>query len=149
MEDTAGAVSTAVGTVTVLGAASAAAPPPLFPSPVIRLSGTIRRTGIRVRRLTIDAPPGSQTAVRCRGHRCPFTWRRYTHRAVIPPQVVRVRSLDGRALRSRIKLQVYVTRGDAIGRYTSFRVRAHRPPYRIDRCLILLSTKPVRCAQPQ
>jgi hypothetical protein len=58
VEDTAGAVSTAVGAVTVLGAASAAAPPPLFPSPVIRLSGTIRRTGIRVRRLTIDAPPG-------------------------------------------------------------------------------------------
>jgi plastocyanin len=149
VEDTAGAVSTAVGAVTVLGAASAAAPPPLFPSPVIRLSGTIRRTGIRVRRLTIDAPPGAQTAVRCRGHRCPFTWRRYTHRAVIPAQTVRVRSLDGRALRSGIKLQVYVTRADAIGRYTSFRIRTHRPPYRIDRCLMLLSTKPTRCAQPQ
>jgi hypothetical protein len=44
---------------------------------------------------------------------------------------------------------VYVTRADAIGRYTSFRIRGHRPPYRIDRCLMLLSTKPVRCAQPQ
>jgi plastocyanin len=149
VEDTTGAVSTAVGPVTVLGAASAAAPSPLFPSPVVRLSGTIRRNGIRVRRLTIDAPPGSRTAVRCRGHRCPFTWRRYTHRAVIPPQVVRVRSLDGRALRRGINLQVYVTRADAIGRYTSFRIRARRPPYRTDRCLMMLSTKPVRCARPR
>jgi plastocyanin len=147
VEDTSGAVAVAVGTLSVLdGSATAAlAPSPLFPFPVVRLSGTIRRSGIRVRRLTIDAPPGSQTAVRCKGRRCPFTWRRYTHRAVVPPQIVRVRSLDGRALRSGIKLQLFVMRAGAIGRYTSFKIRRHRPPVRLDRCLVGLSQKPVVC----
>ena len=32
---------------------------PLFPFPVVRLSGTIVKDGIRVRRLTVDAPAGS------------------------------------------------------------------------------------------
>jgi hypothetical protein len=144
VEDTAGAASTAVGTVTVLGG-TAGVLRPLFPSPIVRLSGTIRRTGIRVRRLTVDAPPGTFTAVRCRGRQCPFRWRHYTHRAVIPPEVVRVRSLDGRALRSGIKLQIFVTSPNAIGRYTSFRIRRHRSPVRIDRCLVSLSQKPAAC----
>ena len=33
----------------------------------------------------------------------------------------------------------------AIGRYTSFRIRMHRSPVRIDRCLVSLSQKPVAC----
>jgi PKD repeat protein len=148
VEDTVGAVSTVVGSVAVADSSVAAslAARPLFPSPVVRLSGMITKRGIRIRRLTVDAPPGSTTAVRCRGRHCPFRWRRYTHRAVVPPQVVRVRSLDGRSLRTGIKLQVFVTRANAIGRYTSFRIRTSRSPVRLDRCLISLSTKPVRCA---
>jgi PKD domain-containing protein len=147
-EDALGAVSAVVGTVVVLdqsAATSLSAPHLLFPSPVVRLSGLITRNGIRVRRLTVDAPPGALTAVRCRGRRCPFRWRHYTHRAVVPPRAVRVRSLDGRSLRSGIKLQVFVTGANAIGRYTSFRIRRHRSPVRLDRCLVSVSTRPVRC----
>jgi hypothetical protein len=137
-----------VGTVAVVdqsATASLGAPRPLFPSPVVRLSGTITKSGIRVRRLTVDAPPGALTAVRCRGRRCPFTWRRYTHRAVVPAEAVRVRSLDRRLLRAGIKLQIFVTGTGAIGRYTSFSIRRRKPPMRRDRCLVSISTTPVRC----
>jgi hypothetical protein len=148
VEDTGGAVDVATTTLDVSAASALAAagtPRPLFPFPVVRLSGTIRKSGIRVRRLTIDAPAGSLTAVRCRGRECPFTWRRYSHPAVVPPRAVRVRALDGRALRAGVKLQVYVTRAGALGRYTSFTIRGRHSPERRDRCLVSLSRRPVRC----
>jgi PKD repeat protein len=149
-EDTAGAASVVVRTLTVLDSSAVAslgaALRPIFPFPVVRLSGTITSTGIRVRRLTVDAPAGAGTAVKCLGRGCPFRWRRYAHDAATAAGVVRVRRLAGRFLRAGTKLQVFVRRSGAIGRYTRFTIRKRRPPARADRCLISDSPRPVSCA---
>jgi hypothetical protein len=42
-------------------------------------------------------------------------------------------------------LQIRVTAGAAIGKYTSFRILAHRAPRRVDRCLLPGRWAPVRC----
>jgi PKD repeat protein len=148
VQDTAGAVDIATETLSVseFGASvSIGAARPLFPFPVVRLSGTIMRRGIQVRRLTVDAPAGARTEVRCKGSGCPFSRRRYSHRSAVAARVVRVARLTGRFLRARTRVLVFVTRRGAIGRYTRFRIRSNKPPERVDRCLVSTSTKPVRC----
>jgi hypothetical protein len=117
----------------------------LFPFPVVRLSGTIRDSGIRVRRLTVDAPSGARTEVRCIGRRCPFALRRHTHKTAVAADVWRLRRLDRRFLRAGVRLQVFVSRPRTIGRYTRFKIRSGRPPLRVDRCLVSVSKKPVSC----
>jgi PKD domain len=148
VEDTAGAVGVVIKTLDVSASAaldSFGAPRELFPFPVVRLSGTIKTGGIRVRRLTVDAPAGAKTAVRCRGAGCPFRWRRYSHRSAVAARVVHVSRLNGRFLRAGSTVQVYVTRPGAIGRYTRFKIRSNKPPERADRCLVSASRRPVRC----
>jgi plastocyanin len=148
VEDATGAAAVAIETVDVSDTAAASSlgsPRQLFPFPVVRLSGTIMKSGIRVRRLTVDAPAGARTAVRCRGAGCPFRWRRYSHRSVVAARVIRVSRLNGRFLRARSSVQVFVTRTGSIGRYTRFRIRRSKPPDRLDRCLVSSSRRPVRC----
>jgi hypothetical protein len=109
------------------------------------------KVGLQVEDTTgmVAVAPGSRTAVRCRGRHCPFRWRRYRHRATIPAEIVRVRRLEGRLLRSAVRLQVFVTRVGAIGRYTRFSIRSRRPPARLDRCLVSISTRPVDARPPE
>jgi plastocyanin len=147
--DTAGGVSVALRNLSVepSGAASLGGGlRPIFPFPLIRLSGTIKRTGIRVRRLVVDAPTGSGTEIRCKGRKCPFHSRSYGQRSAVASQRTYVRRLEGVFLRAGSKLQIFVTRPGAIGRYTRFWIRGSRPPVRLDRCLVSVSTHPVRCA---
>jgi plastocyanin len=147
VEDTAGAVDVSKISLDVSEAnttASWAALQPLFPFPVVRFSGTISNDGIRVHRLTVDAPFGARTAVRCKGPGCPFRWRRYAHRAP-SRKIVRVTRLNRRFLRRGASVQVFVTREGLIGRYTRFRIRGGKPPDRVDRCLVSISTRPVSC----
>jgi plastocyanin len=149
VKDTDGAVSFISETVTVQGPSVGAlldgSLRELFPFPVVRLSGTIQESGIRVRRLTVSAPRGARTEVRCVGGECPFAKRRYTHRSAVTANVWRLRRLDGRFLRAGIRLQVFVMRARTIGRYTRFKIRSGRPPMRVDRCLVSLSRKPIAC----
>jgi plastocyanin len=149
VKDTDGAVSFISQTVTVQPASVAALLDgglrALFPFPVVRLAGTIQELGIRVRRLTVSAPRGARTEVRCIGDDCPFAKRRYTHRSAVAANVWRLRRLDGRFLRAGIRLQVFVMRPRTIGRYTRFKIRSGRPPRRVDRCLVSLSRKPIVC----
>jgi plastocyanin len=149
VRDTEGALSFVSQTVTVRDASAGAlldgSLRELFPFPVVRLSGTIQPSGIRVRRLTITAPRGARTEVRCMGAHCPFAKRRYTHRTAVAANVWRLRRLDGRFLRAGIRLQVFVMRARTIGRYTRFKIRSGRPPLRVDRCLVSTSRRPVTC----
>ena len=150
VEDTAGAVAVIRRPIVVLEGsvpvAGVSGLRPLFPFPVVRLSGTITGAGIRVRRLTVNAPAGARTAVQCRGPRCPFRLRGYVHRAAAAAGVLTVRRMYGRVLPAKTVLQVFVTRAGAIGRYTRFRVRSGKPPARLDRCLVSASRRPVSCA---
>jgi PKD repeat protein len=124
----------------------------LNPFPVIRIIGTVTRRGVRLRRLLVDAPSGAKVTVRCRGRRCPFRKRTRTASTWSPSmqvnmaRVIRFRRLERRLLRVGVKIKVMVTKPDAIGKFTFFRIRRGRSPVRVDRCLVPGLREPVRCS---
>ena len=143
----------------VVGAAAAGGPAVrafslMSPFPVVRIAGRVARRGAKIRRLSVDAPPGSAVKVQCSGRGCPFksATRTISMRAaagavpVLPPtRQTRLRRLEGRTLRTRAILRVFVTRSDVIGKYTRFRIRKGKPPARQDLCLIPGNPKPAVC----
>jgi PKD repeat protein len=124
----------------------------LNPFPVIRIIGTVTRRGVRLRRLLVDAPSGARVSVRCRGRRCPFRKRtsfattRSPSLGATAARIIRFRRLERRLLRAGVRIKVMVTKPDAIGKFTFFRIRRGRSPVRVDRCLVPGLSKPVRCS---
>jgi hypothetical protein len=134
-----GAASVGAGTINV-----AARPLELLASfPVVRLAGKITRRGTRIRELTVNAPDGGRVEVRCRGRGCPF--RRLSRTAARASRLLTIRRLRGRLLRPRVVVQIWVTRPDAVGKYTRFRIRRGKPPSRADRCALTGVRLPLRC----
>jgi hypothetical protein len=126
--------------------------PLMSPFPVVRIAGRTSRRGARIRRLSIDAPPGASVSVRCKGRGCPFKQAKQTvstrvraGRGLPPTRITRIRRLEGRTLRTGAVLKVMVTRPGAVGKYTRFRIRRKKPPVRSDYCLVPLSTQPAPC----
>lgn len=124
----------------------------LSPFPVVRIAGRTSRRGARIRRLTIDAPPGTGVKVRCSGRGCPFKRVLRTVPAfaqaggiLAPTRLLRIKRLEGELLRPGITLRVFLTRADAVGKYTRFRIRKGKPPTRSDLCLVPVSGRPVPC----
>ena len=126
----------------------------MSPFPIVRIAGRVSRRGARIRRLSVNAPPGSAVKIRCIGRGCPFKTasRTVSMRAssgavpLLPPtRLTLIRRVEGRTLRTRAILRVFVTRSDVIGKYTRFRIRKGKPPARQDSCLIPGSLKPVGC----
>jgi hypothetical protein len=126
----------------------------MSPFPVVRIAGRTSRRGARIRRLTVNAPPGTSVRIRCSGRGCPFksasrtiSMRAATGAAPSLPasRLTRIKRLEGRTLRTRAILRVFVTRSDVIGKYTRFRIRKGRPPARQDSCLIPGNPQPVSC----
>jgi hypothetical protein len=118
----------------------------MSPFPIVRLAGNVKRRGTRVRLLTVQAPAQARVQVACSGRGCPFRSRAHTvgtSRQGASP--VRFRQFRGRLLRPGVSLRVFVTGGDAIGKYTRFRVRRSKPPARTDRCLAPGARAPMRC----
>jgi hypothetical protein len=70
-------------------------------------------------------------------------------RRALPPvhAPARLRALE-RFFRAGTVLQIRVTAGATIGKYTSFRIRAQHLPRRVDRCLMPGRWAPVRCPAP-
>ena len=121
-----------------------ASPAYLNPFPVVRLAGRITHTGVRITLLRVRSPRGSDVTVRCRGGRsrgCPFKSKTRTSPA---SRLVRFRRLE-RSLRPRIVLEVFVRRGDTIGKYTSFKIRRGKSPKRQDSCVMPGAEKPSEC----
>jgi hypothetical protein len=133
--------STTPATIPKAAASRAARPSLLDPFPVVRIRGFFRKTGSRITLLSVRGPQKAQVSVRCVGRRCPVK------KVTLPSANVRVHAFE-RFLRAGIQLQIRVTRPGRIGSYTSFLIRARRPPLRVDRCLPSHSTKPVRCSTP-
>jgi hypothetical protein len=123
----------------------------MSPFPVVRIVGRASKKGARIRRLSIDAPPGTSVSVRCQGRGCPFKRARQTVSMRVlagslpATRVTRVRRLEGRTLRAGAILRISVTRNDAIGKYTRFKIRKNKSPTRADRCLVPGSTLPIGC----
>jgi hypothetical protein len=111
--------------------------------PLVRLAGRVSRRGTRIRTLTINTPRGTSVKVRCRGRGCPF--RTITKAAVHASRLLRVHRLQGRLLRPRAVLRIWVTSADKIGKYTRFRIRRRKPPSRADRCTRPGFRLPVKC----
>ncbi|MGH2979752.1 MAG: PKD domain-containing protein [Solirubrobacterales bacterium] len=124
----------------------------LSPFPIVRIAGRISRRGARIRRLTINAPPGTGVKVRCNGRGCPFkrvlrtvSSRVIAGRGLPPTRLLRIRRLKGRLLRPGVTLRLFVTRPDAVGKYTRFRIRRGKPPLRSDMCVVPGSGRPLTC----
>jgi PKD repeat protein len=125
----------------------------MSPFPVVRVSGIVRKRGIKLRVLSVNGPVGAIVSVRCRGRGCPFRRQTRTvgaqvHSAAgLAPAtgLVRIRRFRRRLLRVGARLKVYVTRPDAIGKYTRLRVRRGRLPARVDRCILPGGQAPVTC----
>ena len=116
------------------------APVRMKPFPVVRIAGIVLPHGALVRILSVRAPRGASVLARCRGHGCPA-------RAVARSSVaslVRIHRFE-RRLRAGVTLELFVRKRARIGKYTRFRIRAGKPPARVDRCLMPGSSRPVRC----
>jgi PKD repeat protein len=111
-------------------AASTPLPSLLSPFPIVRLAGSVTQGGTYIRVLAVSAPRGARASVRCRGGGCPV---RRAER-VVGRRPVRFPVLQ-RLLPANTVLEVLVHRGDQIGKYTRFKLRADRRPRRADGCL--------------
>jgi hypothetical protein len=125
----------------------------LSPFPVVRIAGRVSRRGARIRRLTVDAPPGTDVKVGCRGRGCPFkrVLRTVSSRVIVgrglpATRLLRVRRLEGRLLRPGATLRLFVTRPGAVGKYTRFRILKAKPPSRTDMCMVPGSGRPIACS---
>ena len=113
--------------------------PLLSPFPVVRISGLVRKRGVLLRLLAVNAPLGSTVGVICHGKGCPFRRRTQKVRATAKtprlPRPVHIRRFAKRLLREGATIRVFVTGPGSVGKYTRLRVRAGKVPARLDRCL--------------
>jgi hypothetical protein len=135
------------GVVTETIPVSAAKPKLLQPFPVVRIAGSDTALGARLTLLTVLAPPGARIAISCRGHGCPARPETRLVSAAGPAAgaaLVRFHRFE-RALRAGVVLQIRVTRGVEIGKYTRFAIRRGKLPVRVDSCLDPATGKPIPC----
>ena len=117
------------------------APALLTPFPIVRIVGSSRRSGGRIRLLAVRAPAGATIVVRCRGRGCPRRQQAKTVRALRRVTFPRFQRYFG----AGVALGIYVGKPGLIGKYTRFRIRKRRRPARIDRCLFPTSPRPAPC----
>jgi PKD repeat protein len=124
-------------------APSATRTPLLAPFPIVRIRGLIYRGSVRISLLKVQAPPGATIHVRCRGRGC--APKRSDVRVKAARGPVRVRSFEGRSLRTGTVVEVFVTAPHRIGKYVKFQVRRGAAPARTDLCLTPGRAKPTAC----
>jgi hypothetical protein len=114
------------------------APKMMRPFPVIRIRGSLTRTGAKVTLLTVKAPRGASILLRCIGRSCPRD--KWAHTA----SITHVLPFE-RRLRAGTRLVITVTRPNRIGKHTTFVIRKGKPPRRVDRCIYPGAKKPTAC----
>jgi hypothetical protein len=130
-----------------VGSASGAGVRRLDPFPSVRAAGRILGRTTHLRSFSVRGPRGATVRVTCSRGSCPRAQRL---RMTIPRRgsgsaaSVRVRRLE-RRLRAGTVLEVRVTKGDLVGKYTRLRIATGRAPVRTDRCLSPGSSTPVAC----
>jgi hypothetical protein len=123
-----------ITTPTTTTTTTSAPAPYLTPVPIVRLVGTTTRTGARISMLRIRSPRGSTVTVRCHGGRRRGCTRKSQRASSPGSRLLRFRRYE-RRVRAGVVLEVFVTKGSTIGKYTSFRIRRHKAPSRNDECL--------------
>ena len=116
-----------------------------------------RRAGLAARRP--DPPPHHRRAARHQGSRCGAAGEgarssaccgpsplRVVPNAAAPHRLLRIRRVEGRLLRPGVKLRLFVTRPDAVGKYTRFgSAGASRPAVpTCASCLVAADPSPAR-----
>lgn len=120
------------------------------PFPIVRIAGSETASGVRVKLLTVQAPPSTKVAVSCKGHGC-----KTKAESRIATASSTSRSRAGaimlafphfqRALKAGAVLQIRVSKAGEIGKFTSFTIRRNKLPLRVDACLRPASSNPSPC----
>ena len=112
------------------------------PFPVVRISGSYTRAGVRLRLFQVTAPPGVRITIRCSGRGCPYRQRGPFRVLTSAPRagggsarLISIGRFRGRLLRPGVRIQVFVAHPVQIGKFTRFTIRRDRPPSRADSCL--------------
>lgn len=112
----------------------------LSPFPVVTLAGRLTPTGARIKLLRVAAPVCSRIRASCDGRGCPSRGvSMYAGR-----KAPRIRRFE-RSLEAGSVVTVRVSKGDRIGKLTTFRIRLHKEPARRDMCLKPGDSKGSRC----
>jgi PKD repeat protein len=123
-------------------------PPPvavMLPFPVVRIVGTPLASGIRLRLLTVEAPPGARVTLDCGGRGCPAKSESLVAAPTsVETVTVRFRRYE-RSLAAGVVLELRVSKPGEIGKYTRFLIRRRRPPTRLDECLGPAGATPITC----
>jgi len=117
----------------------------MSPFPVVRLQGDAYADRTVVNVLSVlQAPPGALVRVRCVGKvkGCPKVMRRKRSKG----KRLRFKTFE-RSIYPGAKLQVFVLAKGRIGKYTGFKIRAGKPPARIDLCVMPGRSKPRSCTR--
>ncbi|HUA73611.1 MAG TPA: Ig-like domain-containing protein [Solirubrobacteraceae bacterium] len=120
------------------------------PFPIVRIAGSETASGVKVKLLTVQAPPAAKVAVSCKGKGC----KTKTESRVATASSKSKRAAGGillafprfeRALKAGAVLQIRVSRSGEIGKFTSFTIRRKKLPVRVDACLRPPSSSPSPC----
>jgi PKD repeat protein len=128
------------------GTPNALGPRLISPFPSVRIRGVTTTTGARIDLLSVRTPGGTRILVRCKGRDCP--WRRRLMRARYDAnrvRALRVPGFRGRRVRAGTVIELFVIGRGMIGKYTRFRIRAVKPPLRVDRCTAAGVARAQRC----
>jgi hypothetical protein len=131
--------------LTTTFAPSPPAPRTMLPFPVVRIAGSENSSGVKISLLTVQAPGGAQIMIRCRGRGCPKTESRVVASGRrVGTTLVEFRRFE-RSLRAGAVLEIRISKGGQIGKYTRFTIRRGKPPARVDMCLSPAGIQPIVC----
>src|SRR4051812_6763550 len=147
--DNSGSATVVVRRLNVGGAAAPVAPGGaprrlllMRPFPVVRVAGRLPRRGAHLRLVSVSARRGARIVVRCSGRGC--ARKRVVTKARGVKEATRLRRFQ-RSYAAGARLEIRVTSGRRIGKYTRVRIRHARSPARVDRCLMPGTRAPQAC----
>ncbi|MCW3068731.1 MAG: hypothetical protein JWL67_1356, partial [Solirubrobacterales bacterium] len=119
--------------------------PLMQPFPIVRITTTGARSGVKLRQLSVLASRGAKIIVRCRSRACPVKSQSHmasTSRA--RSAFVEFRRFE-RTLAAGVILEIRISKPGQVGKFTRFTVRRGKAPVRSDACLEGVATRPVVC----
>ena len=117
----------------------------MLPFPIVRIAGTVVRSGVKLRLLTVEAPPGVLITLECRGRGCPVRLQsRITASTSVATTTVAFRRFE-RFLPAGVSLEIRVSKAGQIGKDTRVLIRHGKPPRRVDSCLSPVGNAVISC----
>ena len=117
----------------------------MLPFPIVRLAGTAVRSGVKLRLLTVEAPPGVLITLECRGRGCPVPLESRTAPSTGVATVTVAFRRFQRFLPAGMRLEVRVSKAGQIGKDTRVLIRHGKPPRRVDACLDPFANTVISC----